>query len=76
MLAASYSLVMEGANFGPEHLSRLASITNISTLVHSNHCFQRCRLTPDPLYFADVLVQPIINTVIGFAAGTFPLIPL
>jgi hypothetical protein len=32
MLAASYSLVMEGANFGPEHLSRLASITNISTL--------------------------------------------
>jgi zinc transporter ZupT len=45
MLAASYSLVMEGANFGPEHLSRLASITNISTPVHS-YCIQRCRLTP------------------------------
>jgi hypothetical protein len=30
MLAASYSLVVEGASFEPEHLTRLASITNIS----------------------------------------------
>lgn len=30
MIAASYSLVVEGASYEPEHLTRIASITNIS----------------------------------------------
>eukprot|EP00428_Durinskia_dybowskii_P064813 CAMPEP_0170377626 /NCGR_PEP_ID=MMETSP0117_2-20130122/12372_1 /TAXON_ID=400756 /ORGANISM="Durinskia baltica, Strain CSIRO CS-38" /LENGTH=251 /DNA_ID=CAMNT_0010632935 /DNA_START=395 /DNA_END=1150 /DNA_ORIENTATION=- len=46
MVAASFSLLVEGGSFEPDHFNRLASITNIN-----------------------MLVQPIINTIIGFGSG-------